>query len=135
MNDRNLLGGPGGHHHHSMGPGAAAIHAMGQIDTNMVAQQPSTPTGDLLGFDAQQQQQPQQQVINANHATVSITTSGTGGTTAAPAIAGIGKIESSGAQNGNNSGKPKKKLIYVPTYSCNGGLDTKVSAHFIKCFS
>jgi hypothetical protein len=103
----------------------------------------STPRDDLLGFDAvptshqqqpfqtanqsRQQQQPQQQVFNASHATVSITAMNT---VAAPSIAGLGKIEPSSARNSNSEGqqtKAKRKVIYVPTYSCNGGLDTKVS--------
>ncbi len=104
---------------------------------------PSTPTDDLLGFDAvstphQQQplqtanqsrlqQQPQQQVFNASQATISITAMNT---VAAPSIAGLGKIEPSSARNSSSEGqqiKMKRKVIYVPTYSCNGGLDTKVS--------
>lgn len=84
---------------------------------------------DLLGFGGpqqpqQQHQQSQQQVINATHATVSITTS-------APAIAGLGKIESSARNDNNPLEKPKRKTIYVPTYSCNGGLDTKFN-HFAR---
>jgi hypothetical protein len=108
------------------------------------------PTGDLLGFDApspmphhhqqqhhQQQHQPllphtpprlqqQQQVFNATQATISITTTST---SAAPAIAGLGKIAPSAPRNAtiDEQTKPKRKVIYVPTYSCNGGLDTKVS--------
>lgn len=120
----------------------------------------ATPTEDLLGFDAasfpqqqqqqqrqhqqqqlfptqnpslqQQQQQPQQQVFNAAQATISITTMNS----AAPSIAGLGKIEPSSARNNSNMEqqqimKPKRKVIYVPTYSCNGGLDTKVSVYYL----
>ena len=89
------------------------------------ANQPAPSTGDLLGFDTQQvqpQSQQHQQVINANHATVSIVTTSSG--TVAPNIAGLGKIEPS-TQKENAQLKPKRKVIYVPTYSCNGGLDTK----------
>mmetsp|Transcript_20627 Transcript_20627/g.44806 ORF Transcript_20627/g.44806 Transcript_20627/m.44806 type:complete len:254 (+) Transcript_20627:109-870(+) len=126
-NNRDLLGPD--RHHNAIGPGAAA---MGQIDTNPVVQaQPATPTGDLLGFNAppqQQHQQPsQQQVINATHATVSITTTGA----SAPSIAGIGRIEPSAQNNNNGQNKPKRKTIYVPTYSCNGGLDTKFN-HYAR---
>mmetsp|Transcript_37015 Transcript_37015/g.78161 ORF Transcript_37015/g.78161 Transcript_37015/m.78161 type:complete len:288 (+) Transcript_37015:236-1099(+) len=144
-----------GHYHDSLGPGATALHAMGQIDTNVAhQQQDATATGDLLGFGSafgfgtptspqptQQQQvqqqstqqaQQQQHVINATQATVSITTSGGG---AAPTIAGLGKIEPSAnnnaqmQMNNNRQQKPKRKVIYVPTYSCNGGLDTKFNHH------
>jgi hypothetical protein len=93
------------------------------------ANQPAPSTGDLLGFDAQQtlpsqqqQQQQQQHVINANHATVSIVTTSSGAV--APNIVGLGKIEPS-SQRENSQIRPKRKVIYVPTYSCNGGLDTK----------
>ena len=109
----------------------------------------STPTDDLLGFDAvptphqqqqfqtanqsRQQQQPQQQVFNAAQATISITAMNT---VAAPSIAGLGKIEPSSARNSSMEGqqiKAKRKVIYVPTYSCNGGLDTKVSyAYYVQ---
>lgn len=145
-NDRDLLGGQG---HHSIGPGAAAVHAMGQIDTaippppqqqQQPPQQPSSSSmiGDLLGFNQpaqqpqQQQQQPQPQVINANHATVSITTSSSGAAVA-PSIAGLGKIEPSSAADdpakNHARSKPKRKTIYVPTYSCSGGFDTKFNHH------
>ena len=118
----------------------------------------ATPTEDLLGFDVAsfpqqqqqqqrqhqqqqlfptqnpslQQQQPQQQVFNAAQATISITTMNS----AAPSIAGLGKIEPSSARNNSNMEqqqimKPKRKVIYVPTYSCNGGLDTKVSIYYL----
>ena len=87
-------------------------------------------TNDLLGFDAeqtqpqlqQQQQQQQQHVINANHATVSIVTTSSGAI--APSIVGLGKIEPSAQKDGAQS-KPRRKVICVPTYSCNGGLDAK----------
>ena len=133
--------GPGGRHRNPMGPGATTLHAMGQIDTTVVpppAQQqqtqmivhqqpPAAPaTGDLLGFG--DQGQPQQQQVSAGQVTVNITTSGGA---VAPSIAGIGKIEP-GATNSNlQNNKPKRKVIYVPTYSCNGGLDTKVSEWFV----
>mmetsp|Transcript_53937 Transcript_53937/g.114593 ORF Transcript_53937/g.114593 Transcript_53937/m.114593 type:complete len:264 (-) Transcript_53937:260-1051(-) len=138
-NDRDLLGPGGGRRHHSMGggPGTAAIHAIGRIDANSRNAAPSRrqgqhqhPTEDLLGFAASPssppQQYEQQQVIEANHATVSITT--TSG--AAPSIAGIGKIETSRESN-NLRKKPKRKAIVVPTYSCNGGFDTKFN-HFAR---
>jgi len=127
-NDQDLLGRDYGHNH-SIGP---------RVDTNIPQQRqthPSTPTEDLLGIDGapqmemepspgRRQRQQQQQVINATHATVSITTS------AAPAIAGLGKIEST-AQGINGQNKPKRKAIHVPTYACNGGLDTKFN-HFAR---
>jgi hypothetical protein len=93
------------------------------------ANQPAPSAGDLLGFDAQQTQpQPQQhqQVINANHATVSIVTTSSGAL--APNIAGLGKMGPS-AQKENAQLKPKRKVIYVPTYSCNGGLDAKFNQY------
>lgn len=118
--------GPGPLNRRHPGPGGAAINAMGQIDTNVAPHQ--SPAEDLLGFDApheQPQLQEQHQVINANHATVSITT--TAG--AAPEIVGLGKIApSTQNENGGQTNKAKRKVIYVPTYSCNGGLDTKVSS-------
>ena len=99
------------------------------LGTGMGMGQPATPTGDLLGFGGpQQQQQPQQQVINATHATVSITTNAAD--ISAPSIAGLGKIESTAQHDNNALSKPKKKIIHVPTYSCNGGLDTKVCVSF-----
>ena len=57
-----------------------------------------------------------------NASTVAISTSGT------PTIVGLGKIEPSAARV-DNSNKPKRKVIIVPTYSCNGGLDTKFNPH------
>lgn len=65
-----------------------------------------------------------QQVINANHATVSIITSGP----VAPHIAGLGKITPS-SPNMTQTNKPNTKRIYVPAYSCNGGMDTKFNPH------
>ena len=127
-NNNDLLG-PG--RHHRVGPGGAAIQAMGNIDTNIPKQNhaPSTPTGDLLGFETEQPQQSQEHVMNANQVTVSITTSGD----TAPSIAGIGKIS---AQSGGNVNaklaQQKRKVIYVQTYSCNGGLDTKVSYSLVS---
>ena len=135
--DDFLAGQP--RHHHSVGPGGVALHAMGQIDTQIVPaqqqqqQQPVMNTGDLLGFGfPQQHQQPQpqpqqQQQISApqgettfiNASTVAISTSST------PTIVGLGKIEPSAAATNNNNNKSKRKIIHVPTYSCNGGLDTK----------
>ena len=120
-----------------------------QQSPNVARYPAGAPTDDLLGFDElsmpphqprqhpqpfqtptqslqQQQQQPQQQVFNAAQATISITTMNS----TAPSIAGIGKIEPSSARSNNSEQqmmKPKRKVIYVPTYSCNGGLDTKVS--------
>jgi len=80
---------------------------------------------DLLGgFSGAQQQQPNQTVINAgNGVTLSITTT-------APAIAGLGRIETSAA-NANQAAQrePKRKVVVVPTYSCNGGLDSKFNEH------
>ena len=92
-------------------------------------------TTDLLGFgDSHQQGQP---ATNTQHleysptrgdttyinaSTVAISTSGT------PTIVGLGKIEPSAARV-DNSNKPKRKVIIVPTYSCNGGLDTKFNPH------
>ncbi|KAL3816504.1 hypothetical protein ACHAXA_011309 [Cyclostephanos tholiformis] len=95
------------------------------------ANMPAPSTNDLLGFDAHQmqpqprpqpQQQQQQHVINANHATVSIVTTSSG--EIAPSIVGLGKIEPSAHKDGAQM-KPKRKIILVPTYSCNAGLDTK----------
>ena len=85
---------------------------------------------DLLGgfSGAQQQQQPNQTVINAgNGVTLSITTT-------APAIAGLGRIETSAA-NANQAAQrePKRKVVVVPTYSCNGGLDSKFSECLRSC--
>jgi hypothetical protein len=117
-----------------------------QQSPNVVRYPAMTPTDDLLGFDElsmsphpprsqqqpfqtptqslqqQQQQQPQQQVFNAAQATITTMN------TTAPSIAGIGKIEPSSARSNNSEQqmKPKRKVIYVPTYSCNGGFDTKV---------
>ena len=84
-------------------------------------------TEDLLGFDSSQQhqEQQQQQSVIATNATVSITTS-----SIAPNIAGLGKIEPSTQDDNINSQlQPKRKVIYVPTYSCNGGLDTKFNQY------
>ena len=86
------------------------------------------PTGDLLGVEALSPPPPQPatapaQVINAQQATVSITTSGT-----APGIAGIGKIAPSSPRRADASEKPRRKVVVVPTYSCSGGFDTKVRA-------
>jgi len=80
-------------------------------------------TEDLLGFDSSQQhREQQQQSVIATNATVSITTS----PSIAPNIVGLGKIEpSTQGDNINSQLQPKRKVIYVPTYSCNGGLDTK----------
>lgn len=127
-NNHDLLG-PG--RHHRVGPGGAAIQAMGNININIPKQNhaPSTPTGDLLGFETQQPQQSQEHVMNANQVTVSITTSGD----TAPSIAGIGKISAQSSGNVNAKlAQPKRKVIYVPTYSCNGGLDTKVSYSLVS---
>lgn len=107
----------------------------------------STPTDDLLGFgevsmpqqqllqqplvqtqtQSMQQEQPHQQVFNAAQATISITTMNA----TAPSIVGLGKIEPSSARSSSTEQQikvAKRKVIYVPTYSCNGGLDTKVSS-------
>ncbi|KAL9183435.1 hypothetical protein ACHAXT_004291 [Thalassiosira profunda] len=116
--------GPMGRRH--VGAGGAGIHALGQIST---APTPApAATGDLLGFEApQEQSQQSHQAINANNVTVSITT--TGGV--APNIAGLGKIEATGDIPNNAPSRPKRKVIYVPDYSCNGGLDTKFN-HFAR---
>jgi hypothetical protein len=117
MNDQDLLGG----HHHSTGPGASVLHALGQIDTQT---QPSTSTVDL--FDSLPPPSPKQQgtettLINATHATVAITTT-------APSIPGIGKITPSNPNSTNNN-IPTKKRIIIPTYSVNGGLDIKFNSN------
>ena len=118
-------------------------------NTQLVPSSTSTGYGDLLGFgdDHQPQRQAQAQQVHyrsasppsetatntnatvalttptfINASTVAISTSST------PTIVGIGKIGPSAANsNGNayNDNRPKRKLIYVPEYSCNGGLDTK----------
>ena len=144
MTSVDLLGGPSGQrHHHSVGPGGVALNAMGLIDCTELDRAPDNVQAnsfDLLGGDTpqqQQQQQQQQQHLNyspsrgettyINASTVSITQS------SAPTIVGLGKIEPSAANNANNNNnnnnKPKRKVIYVPTYSCNGGLDTKFNPH------
>lgn len=90
------------------------------------ASQSQQLSANLLGIDESPQLQPrqnQQQVINANHATVSIITS-----PVAPRIAGLGKITPS-SPNMKQPNKPKTKRIYVPAYSCNGGMDTKFNPH------
>lgn len=127
------------HHHSSAGhPSGAALRALGQIDCSEMARS-TTPETDLLGFGdspQQHQQQPQQQqhlqyspsrgeTTYINASTVAISTSGT------PTIVGLGKIEPSiaTANNNTNNNKPKRKVIVVPTYSCNGGLDTKFNPH------
>mmetsp|Transcript_1429 Transcript_1429/g.3084 ORF Transcript_1429/g.3084 Transcript_1429/m.3084 type:complete len:232 (-) Transcript_1429:423-1118(-) len=95
----------------------------GHGQTHIGQQQQQAP--DLLGgfSGAVPQQQPNQTVINAgNGVTLSITTS-------APAIAGLGKIEPSAAVNQAAQRKPKRKVVVVPTYSCNGGFDSKFNVH------
>ena len=102
------------------------------------SQQQQQQYGDMLGFDAPTQQQqplqpqpPHQQVINATQATVSITTSNAA---VAPNIAVLGKIEPSAQNTGNTDAQlsqSKRKVIYVPTYSCNGGFDTKFN-HYAR---
>ncbi|EJK58583.1 hypothetical protein THAOC_21284 [Thalassiosira oceanica] len=95
----------------------------GHGQTHIGQQQQQAP--DLLGgfSGAVPQQQPNQTVINAgNGVTLSITTT-------APAIAGLGKIEPSAAVNQAAQRKPKRKVVVVPTYSCNGGLDSKFNVH------
>ncbi|KAL7492958.1 hypothetical protein ACHAWT_002094 [Skeletonema menzelii] len=121
------------HYHSSVGPGGAVLRAMGQIDCNEVARSP--PETDLLGFrDSTQQEQHTQhlqysplrgETTYINASTVAISTSGT------PTIVGLGKIEPSAAvaNTKNNTNKSKRKVIIVPTYSCNGGLDTKFNPH------
>jgi hypothetical protein len=95
------------------------------------SQQPTVLSANLLGIDESPQlmqpRQNQQQVINANHATVSIVTSGA----IAPNIAGLGKIAPSSPNmtQRTNELKSKPKRIYVPAYSCNGGMDTKFNPH------
>ncbi|KAL7490206.1 hypothetical protein ACHAW6_015974 [Cyclotella cf. meneghiniana] len=124
MSDQYLLGG--NHHHSSTGPGATVLHAMGQIDTQISH---ANPTADFLDsplFAPPSSQQLSNEststtLINATNATVAITT------TSAPNIPGLGKITPS--KNPNPSGnKPKRKVIVVPTYSVNGGLDTKFNS-------
>jgi len=97
---------------------------MGQIDCAEIARAPDHQNPfDLFGDAPQQQQQtlhyspPRGETTYINASTVAISTTGT------PTIVGIGKIEPSSGANNNN--KPKRKVIYVPTYSCNGGLDIK----------
>lgn len=84
-------------------------------------------SANLLGIDESPQLQPRQnqQVINANHATVSIVTSGA----VAPNIVGLGKITPSSPNMMTPTNKPKTKRVYVPAYSCNGGMDTKFNPH------
>jgi len=127
----DVLGGPRErrYHHNSVGPGGVALHAMGQIDTQIVPTQ-NTETGDLLGFGSppEQQQQQQQQMMYHQSAPPGETTVISISSSTAPTIVGLGKIEPSVGNNTNNNynnNKPKRKVIYVPTYSCNGGLDTK----------
>jgi hypothetical protein len=90
------------------------------------SQQPTVLSANLLGIDESPQlmqpRQNQQHVINANHATVSIVTSGA----IAPNIAGLGKIAPSSPNMTQRTNEPKSKpkQIYVPAYSCNGGMDT-----------
>lgn len=109
-----------------------------QNEHHATNQQARSTTGDLLGYDVEQtqspshqhQHQPQQQqhVINANHATVSIVTSSSGAI--APSIVGLGKIgPSTYNKDGGAQTRPRRKVIYVPTYSCNGGLDTKFNQY------
>ncbi|KAK1736507.1 hypothetical protein QTG54_012529 [Skeletonema marinoi] len=137
MMQADLLSGPSigqQRHHHSVGPGGAALRAMGQIDCTEMARSAPPDSTDLLGFqDSPQQQEHTTQHLQyspsrgettyINASTVAISTSGT------PTIVGLGKIEpSTAAANANNNysnNKPKRKVIFVPTYSCNGGLDTK----------
>mmetsp|Transcript_5452 Transcript_5452/g.8389 ORF Transcript_5452/g.8389 Transcript_5452/m.8389 type:complete len:288 (+) Transcript_5452:2-865(+) len=120
-------------HHSSAGrPSGASLRALGQIDCTEMARS-STPETDLLGFGDSPQQQQQQQLQYSpargettyiNTSTVAISTSGT------PTIVGLGKIEPSSATNNNTTNtKPKRKVIIVPTYSCNGGFDTKFNPH------
>lgn len=126
----DVLGGPRERHniHNSVGPGGVALHAMGQIDTQIVpTQQQNTETGDLLGFGTPPEQQ-QQQMMYHQSAPPGETTVISISSSTAPTIVGLGKIEPSVGNNTNNNynnNKPKRKVIYVPTYSCNGGLDTK----------
>lgn len=102
---------------------------MGWHSTNVAQQQQQAqqlPTEDLLGFTASSQQY-QEGVANANQ---NQTTNNLG---AAPAIAGIGRIEPSENVVQKN---PKRKVVLVPTYSCNGGFDSKVggdSAMVLSC--
>jgi len=119
----DVLGGPRErrYHHNSVGPGGVALHAMGQIET----QQQNTETGDLLGFGSPPEQQ---QMLYHQSAPPGETTVISISSSTAPTIVGLGKIEPSVGNNTNNNynnNKPKRKVIYVPTYSCNGGLDTK----------
>ncbi|KAL7531200.1 hypothetical protein ACHAWF_003666 [Thalassiosira exigua] len=94
--------------------------------------QSAASTGDLLGLGPPPQQQQRgvvnanhaTEVINAEHATISISTC------TAPTIAGLGKIDPT-VRNNNNNNVTKRKVIRVPTYSCNGGLDTKFN-HYAR---
>ena len=100
-----------GSNHPPVGP--AATVAMGRIDV---------PPPDFLdSIDSRPTMPPRPPpdgstatFINATQATVAITT------TTAPTIAGLGRIEPS-----RFPAPPRRKAIRVPTYSCNGGLDTK----------
>ena len=100
-----------------------AAASQSQQQRHLNNQQPVL-SANLLGIDESPQLQPQQnqQVINTNHATVSIVTSGA----VAPNIVGLGKITPNMLTQTN---KPKTKRIYVPAYSCNGGMDTKFNPH------
>eukprot|EP00569_Conticribra_weissflogii_P019842 CAMPEP_0171427574 /NCGR_PEP_ID=MMETSP0881-20121228/4704_1 /TAXON_ID=67004 /ORGANISM="Thalassiosira weissflogii, Strain CCMP1336" /LENGTH=264 /DNA_ID=CAMNT_0011947269 /DNA_START=16 /DNA_END=806 /DNA_ORIENTATION=- len=65
-------------------------------------------------------------LINASHATVQITTTSAN----APSLPGLGKIESTKTNSNLNNSlaittTSRRKIVHIPTYSCNGGLDTK----------
>lgn len=119
-------------HYHSVGPGVAALHALGQVDCADIDRAPNQNPFDFFGDMPQQPQQqtlqhyspPRGETTYINASTVAISTTGT------PTIVGIGKIEPNAIiNNNNNNAKPKRKIIHVPTYSCNGGLDIKFNSN------
>ncbi|KAL7470241.1 hypothetical protein ACHAXS_010478, partial [Conticribra weissflogii] len=69
-------------------------------------------------------------LINATQATVQITTTSSAH---APAIPGLGKISSTKPAIDRNDAlaltTPRRKIVHIPTYSCNGGLDTKFNSN------
>jgi hypothetical protein len=129
--EHDLLGG-GNPHHHSVGPGTAVLQALGNIGTNIHQQQHPPQSADLLdspllaaptsttGAPPPHQQQQQQLLIQPNNAQTLITVTTT---TTAPEIAGLGRINPSAQPPSQHA--PKRKVIRIPTYSCNGGLDVK----------
>ena len=129
MEAEDLLSSPtvGQQQHH--GQSAVIRRNLGQNDCTEITR---APDSDLLGFGDSTAPQQQQQTLQHSpsrgettyiHAgTVAISTSGT------PTIVGLGKIQPSANTNHQPNqyyNKPKRKVIVVPTYSCNGGFDTK----------